>query len=129
MRVFDIISRMEKEFEDLKRAIGLSMLRRRPLCDVIDKENEFVLRVDLPGFSKKDVDVEIGESYVIIKAERKEEEKGRFLVKERMASFYRRIEFPYELDATKAKAKLRNGVLEINIPKKIRAKGKRVEIE
>ena len=129
MRVFDIIGRMEKEFEDLKRAIGLSMLKRRPACDVLERNNELILRIDLPGFSKKDIDIELGENYINSKAERKEEEKGRYLLKERVKSIYRRMDFPYEIDSEKAKAKLRNGVLEIIIPKKKGRKGRKIEIE
>ncbi|HDN96097.1 MAG: Hsp20/alpha crystallin family protein [Thermoplasmata archaeon] len=129
MKLYDIISRMEREMEELRKAIGLSMMRRRPACDIIDEDDKIILFVDLPGFSKNDIDVEIGENYVKIKAEEKKEEKRRYLVKERMRSFYRYIELPASIKENEAKAKFRNGVLEITLPKKEGKKGKKIKIE
>jgi HSP20 family protein len=120
---------MEREMEELRKAIGLSMMRRRPACDIIDEDDKIILFVDLPGFSKNDIDVEIGENYVKIKAEEKKEEKRRYLVKERMRSFYRYIELPASIKENEAKAKFRNGVLEITLPKKEGKKGKKIKIE
>ncbi len=125
MKLYDIISRMEREMEELRKAIGLSMMRRRPACDIIDEDDKIILFVDLPGFSKNDIDVEIGENYVKIRAEEKKEEKRRYLVKERMRSFYRYIELPASIKENEAKAKFRNGVLEIILPKKEGKKGKK----
>ncbi|KAA0010609.1 MAG: Hsp20/alpha crystallin family protein [Thermoplasmata archaeon] len=129
MKPFDILNRMEKEFEELRRAFGIAMARRKPYCDVIERENEIILLIDLPGFSKKDVEIEVGEGYVRVKAERKEEEKGEYVIKERMKSFYRRIELPGEIKIDETKAKLRNGVLEIILPKKEGKKGRKIRVD
>jgi len=129
MRLYDIIGRIEREMEELRRAMGLSLMRRRPACDIIDEENKIVLFVDLPGFAKNDIDIEIGENYVKIKAEKKKEEKKNYMLQERTTSFYRYIELPIAVKEEEAKAKFRNGVLEIVLPKKEERKGKKVKIE
>lgn len=129
MKPFDIISRMEKEFEELKKFFGFAIARKRPFCDLLERENEILLKVDMPGFSKDEIDLEIGEKYVRIKAEKREEEKGDYIFKERVKSFYRHIELPCEIKEEEAKAKLKDGVLEIIMPKKERKKGRKIEVE
>ncbi|MCD6572625.1 MAG: Hsp20 family protein [Thermoplasmata archaeon] len=71
MKLQDIIERMEKEFEEIKQMIGI---KKMPSCDIIEKEDELDVLIDLPGFSKKDVELEIGEDYVRVKASRKKRE-------------------------------------------------------
>ncbi len=129
MKPFDILDRMEREFEELRRAFGMAIARRRPCCDILERENEFVLLVDLPGFSKKDVEIEVGDRYVTIRAEKKEKKEGEYIARERARSFYRRIELPSEIKEGEAKAKLRNGVLEITLPKKKVKKGIRIKVD
>jgi len=124
MKLQDIIERMEKEFEDIKQMIGM---KRLPSYDMIERENEIEILIDLPGFTKKDVYLELGEDYIKVRAERKKRE-GRYIVNERALSFYRNIHIPYRIDAEKAKAKMRNGVLEILVPI-VRKAGKKIKIE
>ena len=92
MRPWD---RIERELEELRRIFGFP--RRKPACDIIEREREIVILVDLPGFSKDEIDVEIGENYVKIRAEEKEKREERYVVKERMRNFYRYIELPYKI--------------------------------
>ena len=124
MKLQDIIERMEKEFEEIKQMIGI---KKMPSCDIIEKEDELDILIDLPDFSKKDVELEIGEDYVRVKASRKKRE-GRYVISERSYSFYRSISLPYKVDADNAKAKMKNGILEITLPIK-RKSGKKIKIE
>lgn len=123
MRPWD---RIERELEELRRIFGFP--RRKPACDIIEREREIVILVDLPGFSKDEIDVEIGENYVKIRAEEKEKREERYVVKERMRNFYRYIELPYKIKNEEAKAKLKNGVLEIILPKEEKV-GKKIKVE
>lgn len=123
MRPWD---RIERELEELRRIFGFP--RRKPACDIIEREREIVILVDLPGFSKDEIDVEIGENYVKIRAEEKEQKEERYVVKERMRNFYRYIELPYKIKNEEAKAKLKNGVLEIILPKEEKV-GKKIKVE
>ena len=125
MKLQDIIDRMEKEFEEMKQMLGM---RRLPSYDIIERENELEVIIDLPGFSKRDVELEIGEDYVKVKASREKKKEGKYVVSERSYSFYRVISLPYNVDVNNAKAKMKNGVLEIILPIKRKA-GRKIKIE
>ncbi len=124
--IFRII---EKEFEELKKFFPI--IKRRPACDIIEKKDEILLIVDLPGFSKDEIEIEAGEDYVKIKAEKKEKEEkmeGKYVIKERNRNFYRYVELPYKIKQEEVKAKLKDGVLQIILPKE-RKLGKKIEVE
>ena len=93
-----------------------------PSVDVEDRGKDFCVTVDLPGFSKEDVNIEVGEASLLIhakKSQAEEEEQKNYVRRERMAQkFYRRIDFPEKIMTDDAKASLNNGVLEIILPKK-----------
>ena len=92
--------------------------------DIVEKEDRFELLVDLPGFNKEDVKVELKEGYLNIEAERssskdEKDEEGTFIRRERYTgtcsrSFYVGEEFKQE----DIKAKFENGILTITVPKK-----------
>jgi len=90
-------------------------------CDVIDEGSRFVIKVDLPGVKKKDIDLNITDNSVEISAAHKEEEsekKKNYLWKERSAvSYYRVLPLPEKVISGKAKAKLTDSTLNITIPK------------
>jgi len=93
-----------------------------PSVDVEDQGKNFCVTVDLPGFSKEDVNIEVGEESLLIHAKKSqaEEEKDKnYVRRERMTQkFYRRLDLPEKIKADDAKASLNNGVLEIILPKK-----------
>ena len=90
-------------------------------CDVIDEGSRFVIKVDLPGIKKNDIDLNITDNSVEISAAHKEEEsekKKNYLWKERSAvSYYRVLPLPEKVISGKAKAKLTDSTLNITIPK------------
>jgi len=90
-------------------------------CDLADEGNRYVVKVDLPGVKKKDVELNITENSIEICAEHKdesEEKKKNFLRKERSeVSYYRTLPLPEKILASKAKAKLTDGTLNITLPK------------
>ncbi len=126
MKPSEILEKIGNEIEELKYM--LMKPKRLPLYDLIERKNEIIILIDLPGFSKRDVEIEVGDSYIDIKAERKEKKEGKYLNKERNESLYRHIEIPYKLDSNNARARMKNGVLEISIPIE-KQKGKKIEIE
>ncbi len=123
------MSRIERELDELRRAMGMAVMRRKPACDIIDERDKITVLIDLPGFTKNDIDVEIGENYVKVRAERKERENKNYMLQERVTNFYRFIELPVAVKEEGAKAKFRNGVLEITLPKREGRKGKKIKIE
>jgi HSP20 family protein len=103
-----------------------------PSMDLEDHGKNFRVTVDLPGFSKEDVEIEVTDDAVVVNAEKTEEaeEKKKYVRQERTAqTFYRRIRLPEEVEADDAKASLTNGTLEITLPKKEPKKTKKVKIE
>lgn len=91
--------------------------------DIADKGDNYEVRADLPGVDKKDVKVSVDDNLISIEAEvQREEEKKegeRVVYSERYASkFMRQFTLPGEVDASKADAKLENGVLTLTLPKK-----------
>ncbi|MHC1604538.1 MAG: Hsp20/alpha crystallin family protein [Candidatus Methanofastidiosia archaeon] len=92
-----------------------------PPADVIDKGKEFKVIVDLPGVSKKDIDVTVRDKAVEIKAEKKdektEEREGYFFQERKYQGYERRIALPEDVVPNKTSAEYNNGVLELTIKK------------
>jgi HSP20 family protein len=99
--------------------------------DVIDRENEVVLRAEVPGLHKEDLEVSVSDSSVTIRGEIKhEEEKGEYSYQEMSAgAFSRTIGLPAAVDAKQAKVRLKNGILEMTMPKTEAEKRHKIAIE
>jgi len=104
-----------------------------PQVEVLQRDNELIIRADLPGMTKDDVKVDIADNAVVIRGERKSEreenEKGYYRSERSYGSFYRRIPLPSGVNAEEANADFRNGVLEITMPATQRAEDSHRQIE
>ncbi|MEW6692708.1 MAG: Hsp20/alpha crystallin family protein [Pseudomonadota bacterium] len=110
-----------------------TMEARFPKMDVIDREGEVVVRAELPGFSKDEIEVSLmGEDLVIKGASRHEkvaDEKGRYHRREISSqSFERSITLPAAVDAEKATSSFKDGVLELTLPKREKVKQHKIAI-
>ncbi len=105
----------------------------KPLADVKETDEEVIVTMDLPGMDKADVDITVAEDTLEVKAERKaekEEKEEEFYKKERtFARFERSLTLPAEVKAEEAKASLKDGVLEVHLPKVEVTARKKVTIE
>jgi len=106
----------------------------RARMDVIDKNDQFEVLVDLPGVKKEDIQVSIEGSRVAITAESKSEQEekngDRVLHSERFASSYARtFELPAEVTEQGAEASFDNGVLKLALPKRATVTSKRLAIK
>ena len=94
---------------------------RAALCDLVDKGDNYVLRAELPGFTKEDVRIEVNKDTLTFSAEKRveEEEKGEdYLHRERTYSASQRtVNFPEEVDPSKVEASMNDGILEVIAPK------------
>ena len=103
-----------------------------PAVDVHSDENEVVVQAELPGLDHKDIEVNLDDGVLTIKGERKREEegneKGYHFVERAYGKFYRAIRLPAEVDGTKVKAEMKEGVLTITLPKAEQAKARQIEI-
>ena len=97
------------------------MEMKLPRVDIIDRDDQILVRAEVPGVEKEDLDVSVSDDRVTIKAARtheEKEEKGDFYRREiSHGSFCRSVILPAEVDGTKAKAAFRQGVLELTLPK------------
>jgi HSP20 family protein len=139
---------MERWFEEAFRRpfslLGPSWLPRLrttemeeaiPSVDIFEEGDNVVVKAELPGIKKEDVDVSVTDNVISISGEKKKEEKverKNYYREERSyGSFTRSFRLPMEVQTDKAKASFKEGVLEIRIPKTEEAKKreKKVSIE
>ena len=110
---------------------------RTPLCDLVDKGDRYELQLEVPGVEKDKIDLKATRHAIEIAGEQTEktEEKGKnYVYNERSyRSFQRRVPIPDEILPSKVNAKMVNGVLTIELPKKVPTKAEdettRVKIE
>src|SRR6202050_2052623 len=111
---------------------GLKTRPWAPAVDIVETENELVLKADVPGVELKDVDVQLENGTLTVKGERKfeNEEKGKgFHRMERSyGSFVRYFAVPDSVYAERVKADYQAGVLTITLPKKEVAKPKAIKV-
>jgi HSP20 family protein len=92
-----------------------------PAVDVNDGDKEVVVSAELPGIDESDLDISLMNDYLTIKGEKREEsekkEDGRSYVERSYGMFHRSIPLPAEVDADKAKASFKKGVLKVTLPK------------
>ena len=106
----------------LARWIDSDLRVREPLVDLIDKGSEFVVRAELPGVAKEDVDLTVTNDGIEIHAEtnrsREEKEKNYEYRERTYQALHRVLGFPEDVKADLASATLNDGVLEVRLPKK-----------
>ena len=104
-----------------------------PKVDLLDREHEVVVRAELPGVTKDDVEVTVEEYSVTIKATTKqeqEEEEGEYYHREMSSGEYQRtLALPAAVDEDKAQATFTDGVLELTIPKQEKTRRKSVKVD
>ena len=105
----------------------------RPRVDVLEKDNAYLVKAELPGVKKEDIHISIDGSQVTIEAEvkrEKKDEKDRELHIERVhGKVMRSFTLPQEVDEAKAQAKVNDGVLELTLPKKQAAGRKEITVQ
>jgi HSP20 family protein len=122
-------------YEQLRHEVEVAEAEWVPRVDIRERDGKLMIRADLPGLSKDDIKVEVAEDTITIQGERKQEHKeereGYFYSECSSGSFYRTIPLPEGVDASKATAEFRNGVLEVTMPAPPHSqpKARRLEIQ
>ena len=113
--------------------MGEAFEGRWPRVDVIDRDEEILVNVEVPGVNKEDLDVSLGDDNVTIRATSKresKEEKGHYFRCEiARGEFSRTIPLPAPVDGAKAKASFKDGVLRLTLPKAQGAARRSIKIE
>jgi HSP20 family protein len=103
-----------------------------PPVDIHETDDAFVLRAELPGFSKDDISIELHDNRLTLRGERKHTQEVKEEQYHRRERAYGRFErafwLPTTVDAEKVQAGFKDGVLELRIPKSEAAKPKRIAI-
>lgn len=103
-----------------------------PALDVYDEKDNFVVKAELPGLKKEDIDINVHNGILTISGERKhevEEKEGQTFRSERyFGRFQRSVTLPAAVDMSKVKASYKDGVLTIDLPKAEEAKPKQIAI-
>jgi HSP20 family protein len=103
-----------------------------PPVDLVEAEDHFVLKADLPGLTQDDVSIEVQDGTLSISGERKAEheqrERGWYRIERSFGSFSRSLTLPEGVDPDGIQAEFRDGVLEVRIPKPEERKPRRIEI-
>lgn len=104
-----------------------------PAVDVLETENELVVKADVPDVKLEDIDVRVENQTLSIKGERRFEEdssaQGYHRIERSYGSFVRSFAVPNSVDTEKVSADYKNGVLTVKLPKKEAAKPKQVRVE
>lgn len=102
------------------RGDGETKLTWWPKMDVFEKKGQLVVRADLPGMKKEDVEVAIEEGDLVLRGERKEEteveEESFYRAERTWGKFFRRLPLTFEVDPAAVKASFKEGVLEVTLP-------------
>lgn len=115
----------DRMFDDaFKNFWGDNQLRRYDAfrTDVIDQDDNYLLQAELPGFKKEDINIDLKNDLLTISAshkeEKDEEEKNKYIRKERYYTSYSRSFRVNNIEAEDIDASYNNGILEVRLPKK-----------
>lgn len=104
-----------------------------PAVDIKEDSNQFVIFADLPGLERENIQVAMENNILTIKGQRTEEskdlQKNYSRIERVRGSFYRRFTLPDTADGSKIYAKMKNGVLEVVIPKKEIVQPRLIEVQ
>jgi HSP20 family protein len=127
MSPFELMRRftdeLDRAFESLgiARGVGAGEIRMwTPSVEVFERDNNLVVRAELPGLDKDDVRVELTDDGLVIEGERRREREerleGGYRSEIEYGRFYRMIPLPEGVNVDQAQARMNNGVLEVAIP-------------
>lgn len=134
--MLDMYDRINKLYEEdlmgQDKETQLSSRCWNPAADIYETKDDYVFKVELPGISKEDIKVELTGDNLSIKGERKEEKEAKkeeyHRVERYCGSFTRSFQLPKNADGQNMKAAIKEGILELRIPKLEEAKTKAIPI-
>jgi HSP20 family protein len=104
-----------------------------PAVDLFEEKDEIVVKAELPGMDKDNIEVNLTDHTLTIKGEKKKEEEVKeenyYRSERSYGSFVRTLELPAEVHSDKVKASFKNGVLEVRLPKTEAAKAKEIKVK
>jgi HSP20 family protein len=111
------------------------MMANFPRVDVFEKDNQLVVKAELPGVKKQDIDLSVQDGDLIIQAQRNNEQESNqnnfYRMERQYGAFYREIPLPDGVQTDKIQASLNDGVLEVDIPMPSpqQAQGQKIQVK
>lgn len=131
----EIQDEMNRLFDTSLQRTGRGEIGRAflPAIDVVEEKDSYLVKAELPGLAKEDVNVSLQDNYLTIKGEKKHEtetkEANYYRCERSYGSFSRTVELPASVDAKKIDAHFKDGVLSVKLPKTEEAKPKQIEVK
>jgi HSP20 family protein len=134
-----LVGRLDGLFDEFFRPVLVrgapAAAEVRPIrVDVKENADAYVVQAELPGVKKEDIEVEVEGNEVTLRAQARREEVAKddgqkwLRVERRFGAAERHLALPQEIDEGKAQARFADGVLELTLPKKAPASGRKVEV-
>jgi len=129
----DLQDQINRLFEfDYPDSSGLFDRYTNPAVDIIEEEDGFVVKMDVPGVDRKELEISMTRNVITIKGEKKEESKHKTRRSYRQeswnGSFQRTLSLPDSVDPDKVEAGLKNGVLTVHIAKREELKPRQIAV-
>ena len=119
--------------DDMEHEIEPKKLSKMMKCDIYEKEGNYCIEMDLPGYDKKDIDIDFDNKYLTITASKEEDvndEGKNYIRRERNFGSYKRQFYLGDINEDEIKAEFNNGILKVVVPKKeIIDTKKKIEID
>ena len=131
----DFDNLFEGFFRPMTRTAGDDNGILMPAVDVVDEESRYVVKAELPGVDKKEIDVTINDGILTINAKRKsddeeKDDKGRIIRREsQYGNYVRSMRLNTTIDVKHVKASYKDGILKLVLPKAEQTKPKKIEID
>jgi HSP20 family protein len=104
-----------------------------PAFDVSETENELILRAEIPGMDKKDIDIQLTDGVLTIKGEKRHEkedkEENYHFIERSYGTFSRSMRVPFDVEIEKVDATYKDGVLKVTLPKSETAKLRKIDVK
>jgi len=112
---------------------GDELEARVPAVDLFEEKDDIVVKAELPGMDKENIEVNLTDNTLTIKGEKKKaeevKEENYYRCERSYGSFVRSVELPKAVHADKVKASFKNGILEVRVPKTEEAKAKEIKVK
>jgi HSP20 family protein len=129
----DFLGRRLRPFWPERWWPAASMKITTPAVDLYEEKDDIVVKAELPGMEKDNIEVNLSDNRLTIKGERKQEEEvkkeGYYRSERSYGSFVRTLELPRKVQTDKVKAAFKSGILEIRLPKTEEAKKKETAVK
>jgi len=116
-----------------ERWFGNEMEITAPIVDLFEEKDDIVVKAELPGMDKENIEVNLTDHHLTIKGEKKKEEEIKeenyYRAERSYGAFLRTLELPKDVHADKVKANFKNGILEVRLPKTEEAKAKEIKVK